>query len=304
MFQILTTTMLKYLFILISFSIHSQSIVILDLKNNEPISYVAIELFEGGNIHYDYSNVDGVFTLPTNKTIDKIRFGCLGYESKEILFKEAKGKIYLTPKITLLKEVVVSSATKFLGNLGNNLKSTYAAGKNHEHCFFIENTIGLESGIKSFQFYMGKLSNKLTYVMRFRLYKKDKYSIFPGETIEVQNNFFEISEKLTGLYKIDLADYNILLPKEGAFISIEIVEVKNKKGNKIGTEEHSKINYEDKLFLYFTYGKEDILYDKKYSFFKVAGKNANKWFECVEGLRINRPDAEYSNFKFILEVFE
>ena len=298
--------MLKYLFFIFPLFVVSQKITFFDSKSNLPIHYVLIEVYESNNISYHYSDLEGSFTFPKDTIIDinKVRFSCLGYESKELLLDEIKNKIYLTPKITLLNEVVVSNATKSLGNHSNNVRLTYGTGTHFEMSFFINNTLEKEASIKNFQFYISKLSNKLTYVMRFKLYKKDFNSIYPGELIDIKNNFFEINKKKTGLFTINITDYSMVLTKEGAVISVEIVEIKNKKGEIIAIEEQPNIKYNDRLFLYFTYGKDDPLYEKKYSFYKKVLSTGDKWFECVAGLKRGMPDVEFSNFKFMVEVFE
>ncbi len=192
---------------------------------NLPLAYATIELW---SLHTGtIADENGEFILETavgDSQLDTIEFSYLGYGTKKIcvanfLVSEKTIKLKRTP-ITL-KEVKIypkEYITEIVGIKNKNPSSIQVAnifGANKGN--FLKNTRNEVGWIKSVSYYLHS-NGYPTCPFRVRIYKKGIDNT-PGEDLLFENLI--ISAEKSGWFKIDISEYGIPFPKEGAFIMME-----------------------------------------------------------------------------------
>jgi hypothetical protein len=213
--------------------LYSQNIKIYDIETNRPVSFVTVSYFKNDSfIDSDYCDENG-FVVIKNKDFNKIDFSCIGYETKSIIEISNVDTIFLKKKIITLNEVVIQNKKKsfsFLGHSTKKRKISISGSKGFEICEFIENPYKTEKTIKSFLFKIKRRKDYKTAV-RIHFYKKLDTKLEPNNEILKQDVVYYFDGKIKELVEVDVSNYNIELPSEGAFIGIEWLGILNEKGD-------------------------------------------------------------------------
>ncbi|MGS2727526.1 carboxypeptidase-like regulatory domain-containing protein [Psychroserpens sp. BH13MA-6] len=210
--------------------------IILDSKNNEPLSYVNIGFLnrEIGTV----TDKNGEFSLDIIKQYenDTLRISSIGYKPIEILAKELALKsqpviVQLEELISELDKVVITAKTYKRKNLGNKTKSKFMSTG------YYYDQLGTEMGVKinirkkptlvdafNFNVTYNKLNAKSTFRINFYSVENNK----PKENILNQNIFVSITPKDVGNITVDLKPYDIVLT-EDVIITLEWIENKGDK---------------------------------------------------------------------------
>jgi len=250
----LTLIIFLYLFI-ISKAFTQSAIVtgrIIDSINNEAISFANLEIFckKTGCA----ADENGKYSLDVSKLNiqDTVSVSALGYNTQNIIISELQQKkeIKLSKAIYKLNEVSVSASVKYV-NKGNYLKKTnfssyfYQAG-DQIWCFIPASETNKEVLCSVFV-YINEIKTKhnlgnINRPFRVRLYEVD--TTFKekkkGRDL-ILDNLIANSEK-KGWYEIDVSKYNLVMPKNGVFAAIEMIEfsTKVKDGIMIGCKKIKK----------------------------------------------------------------
>lgn len=198
---------------------------IIDSKTKQPLPYGTIELFslKTGTI----TDKNGKFNLEivsNDIKLDTINFSYLGYEKVKISindFLKSENTIALKEKLVILDEVIVTPkkyTTTILGIKDKKPESMQYAGiftANKGN--FIENIKNEIGWIKSVSYYI-HFDGHPTTPFRIRIYNRGKNGK-PGK--DLLNENLVVSAKKSGWFTIDISDYNIPFPKEGAFVMME-----------------------------------------------------------------------------------
>lgn len=146
-----------------------------------------------------------------------------------------------------LNEVVISEMKEILlGELDAQSKKGMNIAKGSKHAYFFENTVGSEGVfLKTMLFKVQKVKYKTE--ARIYLYKKHDYmqelyvdsgtisypSFIPGDKIETKEIVVYLEPGQKGVIEVDLSKYDIAMPAEGLFVSLEGVGYSDTKGNEI-----------------------------------------------------------------------
>lgn len=197
--------------------------VVKDSASNEPIPYVNIWVeneFIGTT-----SNEKGTFTLNADENCRTIIFSSLGYETKKVNLESIKNEVWLKPKITELKEVIVNvDKQKHETVIGRFKKSK------------IESFFGCDStpwmAARFFEF--NEKMIRTPYLKTIKIFTQSRipnskfnirfYSVNekgePGDYIH-DKNFICIAPKGYQVTEIDVSELNIKFPEKGLFIALE-----------------------------------------------------------------------------------
>jgi len=145
-----------------------------------------------------------------------------------------------------LEEIIISNVKEdiLLGELNAKSKKGYTIGSESRHAYYFENNVGIEDVfLKTVLFKVQKVKHKTE--IRIRLYKKHNYmqdmytetgetisyaSFIPGELIETRDILVNMEPGDRGIVEIDLSKYNIVMPPEGLFVSLEGVAYYDSEG--------------------------------------------------------------------------
>jgi len=176
--------------------------------------------------------------MKTFLLISSVLFAITGYSQDTAINEEIKNY--------KLKEIVISNVKEdiLLGELNAKSKKGYTIGSKSRHAYYFENNVGIDGVfLKTVLFKVQKVKHKTE--MRIRLYKKLDYmqdmytetgettsyaSFIPGELIETRNITVNIEPGCKGLVEVDLSKYNIVMPPEGLFVSLEGVAYYDSEG--------------------------------------------------------------------------
>lgn len=213
------------LFILFFNFIYSQDkYVVIDSLSKETISFANIWL---NNKIFTNSNENGLFVIE-NKEAD-YHISCLGYKKKKIDFK--KKTILLIPESIILNEIIVTNrkSNKEI-NIGSNKNKDKIIAANFDNkfaeigkVFILQDTSCLF--LKEVKFNTFSMLNNAT--VKINIYSLDN-NMQPLALINNDNLICDI-KKGNQKSKINLEGKNIIVPKEGFMVSIQILLVEDNK---------------------------------------------------------------------------
>lgn len=229
---------ISLLFFLISINLlNSQTIsgIIKDSITGKNIAFANIVLKNGKGT---YSSEFGIFELEIKSiNTDTLKISTLGYESKIlplIDFKNnTKFEILLNPKIENLDEVLISiKKTKYRDKeiLGEKREGKVSVTSliGYETALFIDNPKKRLAKLNRIYIDLNKRKNA-EYIATFNIkfYELDTLNNKPGNELYNANFYVKPKNKKYRLW-IDVKDLKILLPKNGLFIGIEMVNTYGK----------------------------------------------------------------------------
>lgn len=146
-----------------------------------------------------------------------------------------------------IKEVLISEMREvLLGELDVKSKKGFNIAKDSKHAYYFENTVGSEGVfLKTMLFKVQKVKHKTK--AHIYLYKKHDFiqrayfesdsisypSFIPGEKIGTKEIVVNMEPGQKGIIEVDLTKYNIEMPAEGLFVSLEGVGYYDENGNEI-----------------------------------------------------------------------
>ena len=246
-----------YIFILLfSYNtIFSQSFCIVDSLTKKVIPFSNIKFFNSNNfIIGNYSDEDGIVNY-NNIIFDKLEISHISYKTKNLQKKQIKDTIILNQNNIILNEIIIVNSKKEIISLGytqNKQKTKLAAYKGIEIVVYIDNPYKEAKIINSFLFKMKKKDNSKTAV-RIHFYKKKINELFPCEEITNVEIIHFIDKKSKEIVEIDIKDYGIEFPSDGAFVGIEwlgdydFIANKDEDNNQISNQNLLYIELNDKI---------------------------------------------------------
>ncbi|MEL6919115.1 MAG: carboxypeptidase-like regulatory domain-containing protein [Bacteroidota bacterium] len=243
---------IRLLILLFFNAMYSQNIQVLDSTNNLPIPFATISF---GNGLGNFADDEGWFSFSKEKyrDVDTLYISSLGYAEKAIMAHPLPRKIYLTPAIWELNEVVVS--TSKLGKF--KLKKQKAI--THED-IFASWLPTIESEVAIF---FERYDNKITQISKLILpinaeskYKsrgRGNYATIcriqfyenknglPGSAIGHEKIVFSIDEKQRKVYELDIASKGIFIPQTGIYASLQVLGYANAQGRLIQSKKYHEV---------------------------------------------------------------
>ncbi|MFP9112373.1 hypothetical protein ACLI1A_00395 [Flavobacterium sp. RHBU_3] len=254
---------MKYLFYFLFFTaaLSAQNITVLSADTREPVPFVTIILKTNGKVTGGlYCGENGVADI--NAAYDTAEFSCLGFETQIIDKAKVEKMVYLKPKAIVLDEVMVSSVKLKDTLIGEykekKLRNTTIGDANSCIAVFFENTFDKDVPIRSLWLKLAKI--KYTTTVRVHVYSRKDYgqvywdtkepkdqhsydSFVPLKDIYEQNIIVSISPKDKKELQIDLSGYNLDLPKEGAFIGLEVLGYFDESGQAVKTTSGKELTW-------------------------------------------------------------
>jgi hypothetical protein len=177
---------------------------------------------------------NGYFVLDERPVGDTLIVGCLGFFEYKVSFSQWKNpmKIFLSEKPFQLQEVIIeNNRKKHTLWLGSQIKTTTRSVGQisfptvQEIAVLIPNYLQSEGYIHKVGYWISRLGKHKT-PFRVRIYKNQNG--MPGEDL-LQENLIVHARKGNNWFDIDVSKYNIPIPNEGFFISMEWIYSANPK---------------------------------------------------------------------------
>lgn len=234
--------------------VYCQSYVIQDATKKFPISYATISFGNGNGL---FADENGVFQFSQKwySDIDSLYISALGYKEKALSIKNAPKTILLTPDVSELQEVVITSE-----NLGKyrTRKKNSVIHDNYFRCWLptVESEIAVffpRDPLKSTKIASVVLPVKMeasdgsssgkkqsfSTLFKMQFYENDNG--FPGKRIPGDNIIFRITNNDKTNFELDISEYKVFIPKNGVFVSVQVLGYTDKEGKLQNTKKYHEV---------------------------------------------------------------
>lgn len=246
-------------FILILFTCVSYAqIKIIDKETNEPVSFATVIFGNGQGLFADDEG-KFVFNEKIYPGVDSLTISALGYTTIKIASKTLSSIIYLSPEIATLDEIVLTAT---INKPFKKEKIKPILDSDYYNCWLptIESEIAV-----LFEFSDGK-SRKLTSVsfpitpesvdwnkrnkpnaekyefstlFKVKFYENNKGK--PGKELIKKNVVFTANQNDGLFFELDVNNYQIYIPKNGLFISIQVLGYTDQNNKLLPNKKYKEI---------------------------------------------------------------
>ena len=247
---------MKYIFslvmVLIASHMMGQTTYVLDAVSKTPVSFATISFGDGRGT---FAGEIGEFTFIASKykDIDTLYISAIGFKDQAVATATLPSKILLAAEASQLSEVIVTAEKK-----GKFKKKKYkeTTHTNYYNCWLptVESEVAVlfnrEEGksskiaqlwipINSEKEYRKKGNMKFSTLFRIQFYKNDNG--LPGTPVIHGDIIFRVSEQDDEMYELDINKYQIFIPKDGIFASLQVLGYADNKGKLIQTKKYNEI---------------------------------------------------------------
>ncbi|WP_103863959.1 hypothetical protein [Aquimarina sp. I32.4] len=233
--------------------VYTQTYVVLDSVQKTPISYATISF---GNGNGTFADGDGNFRFSKKwyPDIDSLYISAVGHKEIALSTASLPQKIMLPQNIAELKEVYIIAEkkrkykTRKLASIVHNdyFKSWLPTVESEIAVFFPKNSdkstkiasIYLPIKTESSNRNSGK-DQSFSTLFKMQFYKNNKG--YPDKRLPYEDIIFNVSDKDKSNFELDISEYKVFIPKEGIFISIQVMGYADKNGKLQQTKKYSEI---------------------------------------------------------------
>ncbi len=232
-------------------------ISIKDSKSETPISYATISFGDGQGLFADDEGLF-IFTEKLYADIDTLYISALGYTNKTVATSGLGKIILLDEEVSELDEVIlIAEGRKFKEEtlkpyLDDDYYNCWLPTIESEIAVFFNNPDPALTKISTIHFPITleskdwdrrnrKNADKKPFSTLFKVkfYKNDKGT--PGQVLTYENIVFRATEKGGDVYNLDVSAYNITIPKDGFFVSLQVLGYTDKSGKLLPNKKYKEL---------------------------------------------------------------
>ncbi|WP_024769426.1 hypothetical protein [Aquimarina macrocephali] len=233
--------------------VYSQTYTVLDSVQNTPISYATISFRNGSGT---FADADGNFQFSKKwySDIDSLYVSSIGYKELALSTAALPKKILLVQDIAELKEVYITAEkkrkykTKKLASEVHNdyFKSWLPTVESEIAVFFPKSS---EKSTKIASVYLpiktessNRNSNKKqSFSTLFKMQFYSNNNGYPGKRLSYEDIIFKVTNKDKSNFELNVSEHKVFIPKEGVFVSIQVLGYTDKNGKLQQTKKYSEI---------------------------------------------------------------
>ncbi len=232
---------------------YSQTYTVFDSEQESPISYATISFGDGKGT---FADADGAFRFSKKwyPDIDSLYISAVGYKELALSTNSLPKRISLKQDVSELKEVVIIAEKK------RRYKTKKLAPELHKDYFrcwlpTVESEVAVyfpkesDKPTKIASVYLpvkmepsntnsGRLQTFST-LFKMQFYSNDRG--FPGKRLGYDDVIFIVSNKDKPNFELNVSEYKVFIPKEGVFVSIQVLGYADKDGRLQQTKKYSEI---------------------------------------------------------------
>lgn len=234
----------------------------MDSTSKYPVSYATISFGNGNGI---FADDEGMFLF--NRTlypdIDSLFISALGFKPLKLASDNLNKTLLLQPKIDELNEVVIEVVSKKIKDKPYKTERLKPyLDDNYYHCWLptIESEIAVffpneDDRIKkvvSVKFPIALESRDWNKRKRSNRDKKRFSTLFkvkfyanndgkPGKVLTYKTIVFRATEKDGDFHELDVSSYNLLVPQNGIFVSLQVLGYTDKSGKLLPNKKYKEI---------------------------------------------------------------
>ena len=252
---------MKYIILFFSLFIIQKSTAqnyVKDSINKQPVSFATIDF---GNGYGTFADEDGKFIYNSKiyKNIDTLIISALGYQKKKIATNKLTDTIQLTQESSMLEEVIVTTKPK------GKFKLVTLQPNGHEDYFkcwlpTIESEIAvffpnnssnpkrisklllpIKTEAKNWDKRHKDKHEKRPFSTLFRVQFYDNNEGLPGDVLTYEKILFIANQDTKPIFELDVTDSNIMVPKNGIFVSIQVLGYTDKDGKLLPNKKYKEV---------------------------------------------------------------
>lgn len=246
-------TLLLALFLLFSTLTIAQNYQVVNAKDKKPVSYATIS-FRNGNGLFADDDGNFVFYKKWYRDIDSLYISALGFKETKVSTTDLPKQIELEQDVAQLKEVLVVAERK---RKYKTKKLNSIIHKNYFRCWlptvesevavFFEKTSPKDTKIASVYLPVKmedseRRASKTKYfstLFKMQFYANEEG--FPGRRLPYEDIIFRITNSDKPNFELDITKERVYIPKEGIFVSIQVLGYTDKKGKLQQTKKYREI---------------------------------------------------------------
>jgi hypothetical protein len=310
----------KIFFLIVFLSqIGISQIKVLDSITQYPISYATISFGNGQGIFADDEG-QFFFTKKLYPDIDSLFISALGFKDLNISTINLPKQLVLKPQADQLDEVIVGSKRnrKFKKEilkpyLDDDYYNCWLPTIESEIAVYFPKTstkdqkltsvifpIALES--KDWKKRNRANSEKKTFSTLFKVKFYSHKNGVPNKSLTYKTIVFRATEKNGDAYELNIEDYDIYIPKEGFYVSIQVMGYTDKSGKLLPNKKYKEIKSKNGVVKIPTNFRPLLPFtdeiESKNTFIKRVFINGNSWvkFEKGNGFKSSLLDKNLFNY--------
>ncbi len=243
---------------LFSISLSSAQTTVKDQQTQNPISYANISFGNGNGMFADDEGLF-IFTKKLYPDVDSLYVSALGYKPLTLSASNLTDVIHLETDVDELNEVVIR--TKLDRKFKEETLKPYL-DDDYYHCWlptieseiavFFPNeneqdkqivTVHFPITLESKDWEKRKKANaekqSFSTLFKAKFYANDKG--FPGKELVYETIVFRATEKGGDVYNLDVSEYDIMMPENGFFVSLQVLGYTDDNGKLLPNKKYKEI---------------------------------------------------------------
>jgi hypothetical protein len=313
--------MYKVLFILLCLGqISFAQITVKDSITKYPVSYATISFGNGNGIFADDEG-KFYFTEKLYPDIDSLFISALGFKDLNISVLNLPTELFMQPQASQLDEVLVGTKLnrKFKKEtlkpyLDDDYYNCWLPTIESEIAVYFPKTTTKDQKLSSVQFPIALESKDWKKRKRSNSEKKKFSTLFkvnfyannegvPGKVLTYETIVFRATEKDGDAYNLNVEDFDIYIPKDGFFVSIQVLGYTDKAGKLLPNKKYKEIKAKDGDIIKIPTNFRPLLpftneITTKNTFIKRVFISGNNWvkFDKGNGLKSSLLKREFFNY--------
>ena len=312
--------MYKYLLLLLFCQLSFSQITVLDSISKFPVSYATVSFGNGNGIFADDEG-KFYFTKKLYPDIDSLFISAIGFKDLNIATENITQTLLLQPEAHELDEVLlgVTLDRKFKEEtlkpyLDDDYYNCWLPTIESEIAVYFPKTTEQDQEIKTVTFPIALESKDWNKRKRSNSEKKKFSTLFkvkfynstdgvPGKVLTYETTVFRATEKDGDFYELNVDDYNIYVPENGFFVSIQVLGYTDTSGKLLPNKKYKEIKSRDGSIVKIPTNFRPLLpftdeMDNKNTYIKRVFINGNNWlrFDNGNGFKSSLLDKNLFNY--------
>lgn len=282
-------------------------ITVKDSITSYPVSYATISFGNGNGLFADDEG-QFIFTKKLYPDIDSLFISALGFKDLNIATLNLPNKLLMQPEASELDEVYLGvtldrkfKEEKLKPSLDDDYYNCWLPTIESEIAVYFPKTttkdqklttvffpIALES--KDWEKRNRSNSEKKKFSTLFMVKFYDNANGVPGKVLTYETIVFRATEKDGDAYELNVDDYDIYIPENGFFVSLQVLGYTNKVGKLLPNKKYKEIKSKDGSVIKIPTNFRPLLpftdeIETKNTFIKRVFINGNNWVKFDNGNR-------------------
>lgn len=241
----------------ITFNVSAQT-KLLDKESNNPVPFATISFGNGNGLFADDEG-SFLFTKKMYSDIDTLYISSVGFKDFKIPTENLPKTITLEPFSNQLQEITITAKPKGKFRIKeidpvfhNDYHQCWLPTIESEIAVFFPNKeklpkritklyIPIKTEAKDWRTRNRKDTKKRKFSTLFRVQFYENIDGFPGEVINYGNIVFVATEENEKFYELNIKEHNIYIPKNGVFVSIQIMGFTDPKGKLLPNKKYQEV---------------------------------------------------------------